>query len=425
MPNRPSLPIPENLTPETCCLCIQMPQDPTWKAVIAGLLFQPAEWFNWQRDDEKSGKILAQYWRNIYENIDWSIMSCCCDQIPLSRFTSDGTYQTSTDGGATWVDNTGADPRNASPQLPPIPSTGVPANDQCRSATNVVAAMTSAVEAFGSELGTVGSIIALAAAIATAVVGVFAFPPSYTVLIPIVIALAQAIYSIASGTYLALFTPTVYNDLQCILYCNCDTSGTFSQTNYLDILTAIDAHGFDSNVALTFTSVIRGWGVNGLNDAARGGSVDAGDCSDCHCGSYCVDQDFTVNNGDWTNVPRAWGNPAGEWTLGQGWKATYQSHISENNELHIVSPELGCTPGYYDIAVTWVVDRWYGDDVYVRFAIGAGGTSFNAWLGATGPGTYTASYTNFNVPAGADMGIDCTSNACDYRIAGLTIAPHV
>lgn len=287
MPDRPSFPIPEDLTPDTYCLCIQMPNDPTWKAVIAGLLFQPAEWFNWQRDDAKSGKDLAQYWRKIYAEIDWSTMSCCCDQIPLSRFTSDGVYQTSTDGGTTWVDNPNADPRNISPQLPPIPTTGSTFDDRCRSATNVVTAMSSAVEAFGAELGTVGSIIALAGAICLAVVGVFAVPPSATVLIPIVIALAQAIFSIASGTYLALFTDSVYNDLQCILYCNCPDDGTFTQENYNGILTAIDAGGFDANVALTFTSVIRGWSLSGLNSAARGGSTEAGDCSDCGCDTHC------------------------------------------------------------------------------------------------------------------------------------------
>lgn len=287
MPDRPSFPVPEDLTPDTYCLCIQMPNDPTWKTVIAGLLWQPAEWFNWQRDDAKSGTVLAHYWREIFAQIDWSTMSCCCDDIPLSRFTSEGVYQTSNDGGVTWVDNPGADPRNISPQLPPIVSTGNPVDDRCRSATNVVSAMTSAVDEFGGELGTVGSILALALAIVSAIVGVFAVPPSATVLIPIVIALAQAIYSIASGTYLALFTPSVYNDLQCILYCNCPSDGTFTDQNYRDILTAIDGHGFDVNVALTFTSVISGWGLHGLNDAARGGSTATGDCTDCGCNDIC------------------------------------------------------------------------------------------------------------------------------------------
>lgn len=287
MPDRPSFPVPEEPTPDTYCLCIPMPNDPTWKTVIAGLLWQPAEWFNWQRDDAKTGKILAQYWREKYASIDWSTMSCCCNDIPLSRFTSGGVYQTSNDGGATWVNSPNADPRNQSPQLPPLPTLGSAHDDKCRAATNATTAMQTAVNAFGSELGSVGSIIALAGAIALALCTVFVNPPASTVIIPIVIALAQAIYSIASGTYLALFTSAVYNNFQCILYCNIGEDGTFSQSNFTDILTAIDAFGFDPNVALTFTSVLQGWGLNGLNDAARGGSLDAGDCTDCPCDDPC------------------------------------------------------------------------------------------------------------------------------------------
>lgn len=283
MPDRPSFPIPEDLTPETICLQIEIPNDPTWLAVISGLLFQPAEWFNWQPDDDRSGKILAHYWRDIYNNIKWGAMSCCPEILAII-FNENGDMLVTYDG-TTYVpaEDTGQDPRYTSPEFPPLPDTGIPEDNKCRSATNVVNAMTDAVDTFGATLGTVGSIIALCGVIALAIVGVFAVPPSATVIVPIVIGLAQAIFSIASGTYLALFTSDVYDQLQCILYCNVGEDGTFTQSNYLAILSGIDGAGFDVNVALTFTSVMRGWVLPGLNAAARGGSLETGDCSDCDC----------------------------------------------------------------------------------------------------------------------------------------------
>lgn len=284
MPNRPNFPIPADIHAPLQCIQLCIPNEPTYKSVFAGLIYELTYWYNWQRTDGNEGAQCANVWKEIYNSIDWSTMSCC-PQIIGTRFTDTGEMEVTYDG-TTWVpaSDSGADPRDTSPQLPPLPTTGSVFDNRCRSATNVVSAMQTAVETFGAELGTVGSILALAGAIALAVVGVFAVPPSATVLIPIVIALAQAIYSIASGTYLALFTSDVYDDLQCILYCHCGSDGTFTQQNYLDILTAIDSASWDSNVALTFTSVLRGWILAGLNAAARGGSLSTGDCSDCDCG---------------------------------------------------------------------------------------------------------------------------------------------
>jgi hypothetical protein len=289
MPYRPPFPIPEDIDAETFCLCLKVPNDPIWKAALAGLLDEMNQWYNWQRDDFQSGKRAAHRWRVLYNQIDWSTMSCCCPQIVNISFDENGTMiVTYSDGSTATGSETGDDPRSTSPELPPLPTTGSGFDNRCRSATNAVTGVHDAVELFGGELGTVGSIIALAGAIALAIVGVFAIPPSATVLIPIVIGLAQAIFSIASGTYLALFTDDTYNDLQCIFYCHCETDGSFTQSGYLAILSDISSSGFDSNVDLTFLSVLRGWSLAGLQAAARGGSLETGDCSDCVGCLECV-----------------------------------------------------------------------------------------------------------------------------------------
>lgn len=251
------------------------------------MILSITDYFGWStRWYSSSGEIDRQTILDLQGGLINALMNECCNETIIATRANPETGAIEiTFDGINWQDAslTGDDPRYTSPQLPPLPTSGSEADDRCRSATNAVSAMQTAIEAFGGQLGTVGSIIALAGAIALAVVGVFAVPPSATVLIPIIIGLAQAIYSIASGTYLALFTSDVYNDLQCILYCHCPENGTYEQSDYLDILSGIDSGGFDSSVALTFTSVLRGWVLPGLNAAARGGELAVGDCSDCDC----------------------------------------------------------------------------------------------------------------------------------------------
>src|SRR5882672_10082999 len=101
MVDRANFPIPSELTPDTFCLCLQIPNNDDWKQVFNGLLAQPTYWFNWQRDSAHSGKELAAYWTELYLQIDWTTMSCCC-KTPQQRFTASGALEVSFDGGATW-----------------------------------------------------------------------------------------------------------------------------------------------------------------------------------------------------------------------------------------------------------------------------------------------------------------------------------
>lgn len=280
MPDRPPFPIPENKTPETCCLCIQMPQDETWKAVIAGLLFQPAEWFNWQRDEEKSGKELAQYWRKIYEQIDWSIMSCCCNDIPLSRFTTDGHYQVSNDGGATWTDAPEQDPRNSAPQLPPAlpPGTVVP---ECTYADSVVNFFKDGVIDVIEEGDTVQQIVAIIGGILAAVFG--AGGVVLGVIGALIAAFAAGIIGLGVTAVKNAFTEDVWDDLRCLIYKNINDDGSLSQEQ---VDTIYDNVPGDTIAQTVLRSWIAALGMTGLTNTARllQGSADA-DCSSCdECG---------------------------------------------------------------------------------------------------------------------------------------------
>src|SRR6266567_3307383 len=128
MPNLPNFAIPDVINPEnTRCICIQIPDDETWIQNFVGLLAQPSYWFNWQRTGTTAGSDCAKVWTELYWAIDWSTMSCCCDQPPIQfRFdTETGHYQKSTDGGLTWQDAPEYDPREISTIFPPPSASGI------------------------------------------------------------------------------------------------------------------------------------------------------------------------------------------------------------------------------------------------------------------------------------------------------------
>jgi len=297
MPDRPSFPVPDDLTPETYCLQIEMPNDPTWKAVIAGLLWQPAEWFNWQRDEARSGKELAQYWRKIYECIDWSDMSCCCvnkNDSPTGfyRENAAGQMETSSDGGVTWVVNTTQDYRVNSGQFPPLSADALGADAKCQSANNVLAylqhsqakydeawtasgdigALVAAVLALIQEIGLLGGFSALTIAAA-------GFP--YMLVLGVVV----AAYYFGRSAWAASFSDPFWAEVLCAIYCNIGDDGYVSTGQFTTMLAKIDAIGF-SAARLYIWAVVNSMGSVGLTNAARTMSASVESCEDCVCGDY-------------------------------------------------------------------------------------------------------------------------------------------
>lgn len=288
MPDRPSFPIPEEIDPPQHCLQLCIPNDPTWKAVIAGLLWQPAEWFNWQRDDEKSGKELAQVWRKIYAEIDWSDMSCCCPEpTPKQyRWTDDGHYQTSDDGGVTWVDAPTEDPRYSVPLFPPLlpPDT---VDNKCTYADSIVAIWKEDfVDAM--EVGdSAAQILALVSGIILAVLGAIV-APLVIVLFNVVV---PAIFAFGIEAFKAAYTEDVWNRLRCLLKDNMQEDGSFTQENVDAIYENIEETGI---VLYTLRQLVATHGAQGLTNAARSGrgAPDA----ECDCDESCNPEIWTIGN---------------------------------------------------------------------------------------------------------------------------------
>lgn len=296
MPDRPSFPVPENLTPETFCLCLQIPNDPTWKAVFAGLLFQPAEWFNWQRDEARSGKILAQYYRNLYNEIDWSTMSCCCPEPEpvIIRITPDGVYETSSDGGVTWTPNPSVDPRHGQPVYPPYPAPGVD-NAKCQYADSVVQVIKTQMIDLIEEGQSASTVINI---IVSALAGLFlVLAPGLigAIVVSILTGIAIAIIGISITAFKAAITSEVYDRLRCNLYSHMNSDGTFSSAGKDAVYAQI---GSDESglTALFLQGVVAAAGEIGLSNMAHAGL--GSPTADCHaCDDGCISK-FDIEAGN-------------------------------------------------------------------------------------------------------------------------------
>jgi len=242
----------------------------------------------WEGTDEEIDRAI-QAVTEILSQLGENCMSCGCDEsttVIETRVNEDGTTEISTDGGETWIPNPD-DPRNTAPQYPPL--SGSDGDEKkCKAANNVTDYMQDKVDEFGdtAELG--GGLIAVAGALIAFLLAILSIATGFLPLVPLFLTLAAAIVAAGKDAYLAEFTGDIWDDFTCIIYCHCQPDGSFTHADVLDILTDIDST-FTGNVALTFTSSIKGLQELGLTNAARTGLSTEIDCSSCGCGSCTTD----------------------------------------------------------------------------------------------------------------------------------------
>lgn len=284
MPYRPSFPIPEDIHAEPFCLCIQVPNDPTWKQVVAGLLDELNQWYNWQRDEAKSGKDCAQVWRNLYEQIDWTTMSCCCDNPPdIFKYIGTELYR-STDGGATFEPAPLYDYRNNSTYFPKPSELGLD-QTRCQAADSVVVTVKEQmVESINNDAAVAGIIAAVVAVL------VFFLTAGSSVLITAQIAgLAAAIFGAGVATWKAAFTSDVWDEFRCLIEANMDTDESIDQAGYDALYGSIDGN-FTGIVVPTLKGYISAMGLVGINNmmASNVGSTSAICCPACDADNWDV-----------------------------------------------------------------------------------------------------------------------------------------
>lgn len=296
MVDRPPFPIPQNVNPEEYrCITIPVPDDPTYLQVFVGVISDMTQWFNWARDEGKNGKECAQVWRDIYNEIDWSgnMSKCGCNCVPQRfRFTADGGYQVSNDGGVTWVDAPEYDYRNTSVIFPTLEDQGI-TSTKCQAADSVVATYRDQIVQNMNDTDTASAILAI---VATALL-IF-LTAGTGLIVGGIIGLGGAIVSFGVAATQAAFTSTVWDDFRCLVYNRMDSDDSIDEISFKALIQ--DVHDtFEGIVNIVLTNLLNATGTVGLTNIMRSNAGDPdADCSGCDEG--CDNPSPTVPTGGGT-----------------------------------------------------------------------------------------------------------------------------
>lgn len=273
---------------EECCFSLSRKE--------VAMLLSSTEYFAWPTRwfSEENTPIDSEIIQTLKDTLEYKLMSGCCpDEGIIHRYTSEGIYESSNDGGANWYPDPDNDPRNDWVSAPPLPGENSDAK-KCAAADNVTAQFNIWADDL-IELLSAGTLIT---AIAAAIVGfiasvVFAsgVGAAWGVLL---FSLAAALFSEGSSGFAAAMTSGVYEEFKCILYCNMGSDGTFSEENIIEILDQI-TEKFDGIVEAFFYSIVSTMRSVGMSNTATLGGSTADDCGDCDCSPACIDPDFIMH----------------------------------------------------------------------------------------------------------------------------------
>jgi hypothetical protein len=218
--------------------------------------------------------------------------------------------ETSPDGGTTWVENPAADPRHAdAARLPPL----VGEDARCNAAAGMTAHFKAQVDAFLTSAGILQLVNVL--------IGLLLFIPGVNVLLPLIFGIADALFVIGTEVVDAAMTDPVYEQIQCILFCNTDGNGQVSAEQFDAINDEIEEQ-IGGIAAEVWRQVTSAWGEVGLSNAGAVEEVE-GDCDECDCG-WCMEFDFSTGMHGWAVGGFFGANPVGTWT-GSGWQTNYDA----------------------------------------------------------------------------------------------------
>lgn len=264
-------------TPE-CSICLTEKQ----AELLRGIL-EPVGWTTrwWSDSDAEIDHDVIESFRD--DIIRRLMMSCCNDGL-IFRWTVDGVLQSSDDNGTTWQDAPQEDPRNNSPQFPPLEGSDG-SDKKCAAATGASLLIK---EQVGDQLTDDMSRYTLAQLINDWVNTVInsggnIFQALATVIV-------NQIFALVIATLRPALTDDVYSTLTCILYCNMEDDASFTddewetvRSNILSQITGIAGIFLEHLIYLI--------GAVGLTNLVRSGAADSGDCDDC-CPDCSTDWDI-------------------------------------------------------------------------------------------------------------------------------------
>jgi hypothetical protein len=209
---------------------------------------------------------------------------------------------------------------NEAPPLPDVPvEEGV--DTLCQAAWNAEAVLYSTyLQADAIFPASGGDVLSTAGALIAFIAAVILFPPSITIVAPIVAAWLLAEITI-NPTW---FDADLRQQLRCILFCNATLDGAKVTFDYEQVATEVGAlistaPGDEPNVWRVLDYILDIIGADGLNIAGTTGAATDVDCVECEpCDGWCYEWDFTVDNGTWANWQPAGRGQAG-YEAGLGW----------------------------------------------------------------------------------------------------------
>ncbi len=245
--------------------------------------------------------------------------------------------QVTTDGGSTWVEAIGQDPRHQIAYLkPPVGGS----TQQCDAAANKVKWLKDYMDNIIAAL-TAGAAALYAAN--TLVQFLERLFPFAAYMIDLAFMTSVDIAGLGAMALNTAFDSTTYDALLCIFQCNSALDGSVSA----DDLSAIYAQivlQLNTTAALIVSEILLTQGEVGLSNAGAIGS-ETGDCSACEC-AWVWEWDFTVDAQGWSVY-----SGYGAYTSGQGFQTVpvstaYTLIMTYSEILTFTSQEWQLTVGY-------------------------------------------------------------------------------
>ncbi len=214
-------------------------------------------------------------------NLARKLMGGCCPDNDLHRFTEGGVYQSSSDGGETWIDDPEDDPRNDYIQAPPLP--GEPSDGKrCAAADNVRDLFEQYRDNLIEIVGVTPALLAIIAGI-LAFIGVIAGISGVGIGVGVLfLSMAAEMIQIGGTGITAAITFTALENFRCLVYCRMNEDGELTYDEWQGLLGDVASH-FSGFAETFFYQTVNGMGYIGVNNAATIGASTADDCDECLC----------------------------------------------------------------------------------------------------------------------------------------------
>jgi len=237
-------------------------------------------------------------------------------------------FQTTYDGGTTWVDTPDADVRYSPyaqfPHLTPYAGVG------CDTAARMTAQLKASIELMCS----VGD----AAQAVTGLLELILLPTGLVgTLLSLFFTICDWIIDNGQATILAAFTTAVYDDIRCHLYCHIEADGSITQVNLDAAWEEIKAA--HTGTVATVIDEVRFLFTDNIFTNAGVKRTETGDCTGCEC-DWCYEWDFTGTDGGWTAQVISGLNFA-VYSPGNGWGARIQTDGCSSHGYWYMEKALG------------------------------------------------------------------------------------